>query len=597
MSELATNAESSICERHFFWLPGQKNSVFCCLHLPLSHHVNNHLVIVCNPIGYEYSHAHRTLRHLCDSLAAKGIAAVRFDYHGTGDSPGTILDSERLETFQNNINDVIKHVSSFFDNPKITLLGLRLGSTIAGLYASKFQVDNLVFWSPCERGRAFVREMRALDRLSEQTESIERDYIDSAGFLLSNDTADELSQINLRELNYKVAERVLLVDRDDISPGSKFYESLLKTTSYVTSQFVMDGYTEMMSEPQETLVPTGTLNRIVDWCTEVPTKTIQKPVIEFQSELAIESNDLEIKETIVKLGSNQLCAIISKPAEKVSDSLPTVVLANSGAVHRVGPNRIYVELARKLASIGFQVIRVDLRNLGDSVSGYPDNENSPYPAESTEDIQSVLDTLKVETGAKDFVIAGLCSGAHNVFHTALEVEDTSNIREVIMINPLAFYRRPHLYIDNSKEQSRAKNTEQYKNSLLSIEKWKKLIKADVDMKYLLKFIFNFFILKSKNLVKSILEKFGFVEPSQLSRDFQKLKSKNIKLAFFIASKDPGESIIMSQAKGEVLKLMKSGDVYIERIPDSDHTFSSKLCRDNFISIISSYLESRYKYEK
>ena len=44
------------------------------------------------------------------------------------------------------------------------------------------------------------------------------------------------------------------------------------------------------------------------------------------------------------------------------------VFLNAGVVHRVGPNRIYVTAARRLAARGFLSVRFDLSGLGDSSS-------------------------------------------------------------------------------------------------------------------------------------------------------------------------------------------------------------------------------------
>ena len=45
---------------------------------------------------------------------------------------------------------------------------------------------------------------------------------------------------------------------------------------------------------------------------------------------------------------------------------PGIVLANAGCVSRVGPHRTYVKMARRWASLGFDVLRVDLSGIGDS---------------------------------------------------------------------------------------------------------------------------------------------------------------------------------------------------------------------------------------
>ena len=45
---------------------------------------------------------------------------------------------------------------------------------------------------------------------------------------------------------------------------------------------------------------------------------------------------------------------------------PTVVLLNAGIVHRVGPNRMHVLLARALAAAGIPSLRFDMSGIGDS---------------------------------------------------------------------------------------------------------------------------------------------------------------------------------------------------------------------------------------
>ena len=47
---------------------------------------------------------------------------------------------------------------------------------------------------------------------------------------------------------------------------------------------------------------------------------------------------------------------------------PTVVLLNAGIVHRVGPNRMHVLLARALAAAGISSLRFDMSGIGDSPS-------------------------------------------------------------------------------------------------------------------------------------------------------------------------------------------------------------------------------------
>jgi len=110
-----------------------------------------------------------------------------------------------------------------------------------------------------------------------------------------------------------------------------------------------------------------------------------------------------------RFGRNQtLIGMLSTPddTERPRADL-AVVLLNAGILHRVGPFRWYVELSRRLSSMGFPVLRVDLAGKGDS-------ERRPGLSrdESVDrDMEDIAGVLKREVSARRFVLVGLCSGA------------------------------------------------------------------------------------------------------------------------------------------------------------------------------------------
>ncbi|MEO7331245.1 MAG: alpha/beta hydrolase, partial [Minicystis sp.] len=60
-------------------------------------------VVLCNPLGYEAMCVHRMYRQLAEKLAAAGIHALRFDYHGTGDSSGQVDEPARVRAWLDSI--------------------------------------------------------------------------------------------------------------------------------------------------------------------------------------------------------------------------------------------------------------------------------------------------------------------------------------------------------------------------------------------------------------------------------------------------------------------------------------------------------------
>ena len=88
-----------------FYFESQGDRLFAWLHRLESASRRDHGVILCPPIGHEQIHAHRSLRHLADAVAAAGFPVVRFDYHGTGDSGGSAEEADGVATWLANIRD------------------------------------------------------------------------------------------------------------------------------------------------------------------------------------------------------------------------------------------------------------------------------------------------------------------------------------------------------------------------------------------------------------------------------------------------------------------------------------------------------------
>jgi hypothetical protein len=87
-----------------------------------------------------------------------------------------------------------------------------------------------------------------------------------------------------------------------------------------------------------------------------------------------------------------------------------VILLNAGLVHRVGPFRLNVELARYVGAAGYPTLRFDLSTLGDSSSA----GIAETPEEQVRhDVGDAMGLLARETGCTGFVLVGLCSGAAN----------------------------------------------------------------------------------------------------------------------------------------------------------------------------------------
>lgn len=126
-----------------------------------------------------------------------------------------------------------------------------------------------------------------------------------------------------------------------------------------------------------------------------------------------------MREQGVLFSAQSLVGVLTKADEDGDTSRPIIVFLNAGMVHRVGPNRLHVRLARELAGRGFASLRFDLSGIGDSPARI---DGSSLHDAGLRDVRDALDFVAVEHEGSTFVLVGLCSGADLAFRAALADE-------------------------------------------------------------------------------------------------------------------------------------------------------------------------------
>ncbi|KAB2882946.1 MAG: hypothetical protein F9K40_23225, partial [Kofleriaceae bacterium] len=142
-------------------------------------------------------------------------------------------------------------------------------------------------------------------------------------------------------------------------------------------------------------------------------------------------------ERAMALGAEaNLIGILSGPALPAASPSrtprPVVIFLNAGVLHRVGPHRLHVNLARRLAARGISSLRLDLSGIGDSRS-VPGSLS--FRQSAVADTRAAMDQLGAELGARRFILFGLCSGADNALATA---EVDPRVTGIIVLDPPAY---------------------------------------------------------------------------------------------------------------------------------------------------------------
>ena len=148
------------------------------------------------------------------------------------------------------------------------------------------------------------------------------------------------------------------------------------------------------------------------------------------------------RERILQLGAeSNIVAIATEadpgPGERSGPGpdRPMVIFLNAGVLHRVGPHRLHVVLARRLARSGFPCLRLDLSGIGDS-RGVPGDLT--FRASAVADTRAAMDRIAADSGIVRFVLFGLCSGADNALATA---EADPRVVGLILIDAPAYATR------------------------------------------------------------------------------------------------------------------------------------------------------------
>lgn len=140
------------------FFPGTEYSLFGVFHEPVGS-PSGEAFVFCHPFGEEKLWTHRVFVSFARLLAERGHAVLRFDYMGNGDSHGTFQASS-LGTMISDVRAAVRQASSLAGTTRISLLGLRLGASIACLAADELpELPHLVLWAPIVDGARYMQEL------------------------------------------------------------------------------------------------------------------------------------------------------------------------------------------------------------------------------------------------------------------------------------------------------------------------------------------------------------------------------------------------------------------------------------------------------
>lgn len=276
-----------------------------------------------------------------------------------------------------------------------------------------------------------------------------------------------------------------------------------------------------------------------------------------------------MNEQICQFGPDEnLLGILTTPEEgKAVAGAPIAIILNAGIVHRIGPFRLHVDLARQLAELGFSTLRMDLSGLGDSQARAGKIESSESRA--LLDVKDALDYLGQTQGTQRFVLLGLCSGAFNAHQVS--VRDSRIVGSVFMdgivFRTVGFYLR------------------WYFSRLINFRYWRNFIKRRLQ-----KHDAN-----DEAAGDTLAEKEFFGEDldrNSVIRDLKSMLDRGVKMLFLYTD---GYDDICGRAQFQEMYGLRPDDqqLQVEYYPKSEHTFRLIENRKAACQRVTSWFESQF----
>lgn len=403
-------------------------------------------VLLCSPWGWDDVASYRARRTWAEQLAASGHPALRFDFPGSGDSGGTAYDPDRVKASADAVAAAAAWLQGETHCSRIAAIGLGFGGLLAArAIAEGAAIDDLVLWGAPDRGRSFVRQQRAFSQMQSMRYSLTGEaepallpdgWMEAGGFVLSAETIEALNEIDLGSVGTGRLRRALLLDRDGIAIDVRVGAHLVQSGVDVT-RGRGDGWAAMCVHPEHYQVPVEVIAQVTRWLEAAPPATphlvsARPPTRDF-AELEVAGVRVRESAIVLELPAGIRFGILAEPADSPPSGVSAIFL-NAGAVRRIGPNRIWVEAARRWAARGVPTLRMDLAAIGDSDGdGTQYRDTGRFFAPELEDeIVAFIDELDRRRLGSRVVLGGLCAGGYWSFHGAARDE---RVTAALMMNP------------------------------------------------------------------------------------------------------------------------------------------------------------------
>ena len=296
-----------------------------------------------------------------------------------------------------------------------------------------------------------------------------------------------------------------------------------------------------------------------------------------------------VRETPIRFGpASGLFGILSQPSEHAraprSGGHTAILMLNVGTNHRVGPNRLYVRMARHWARAGYHALRFDLAGMGDSRAAAGYATARLYSKDSVADVQAAIDALSAR-GCERFVLLGLCSGAYAAFQTTLA---DPRVVAQILLNPrrLSVAKGDTLEIVMSEAY---KSSRYYQRALLTPRTYLRLMRGEVNARGIGRRMRALLAARVARVRDRVLGRPAADE--DVLANVRLLCRRGVESLFVVGAEDDGLDYLEFHL-GAGGRSVRSPRFHLELVHNSDHTFSRGDSQEALIAYVTDQLEGK-----
>lgn len=189
------------------------------LHIPENIKNKVPIVIIFHGLGGNKMGPHFIFVKLSRLLERAGIASIRFDFAGSGESDGDFIDMT-IDTELKDADNILSYVRTldFVDKDRIGIVGLSMGGAIASMLSGNRKIDikTICLWAPAGNMGEIILGKQFIG--SNYKEFIEKGYFDLEGSLVGEKFVDNAKKISIYEKAAEYDKRSLIIhgDKDEI---------------------------------------------------------------------------------------------------------------------------------------------------------------------------------------------------------------------------------------------------------------------------------------------------------------------------------------------------------------------------------------------